>query len=235
MTPSYAKYFRAAALIAFFYAALLLVSWVLLTAALGWEPYDVEVATAARLFQIYGNPTAAAALRVETAAAILLFPALPAFAFFLARRTPGLAWSGLALGALATAVSLTGYLMEGVAYNLAAGGRMPYFLAVLPPTDVILLVNLLADAVKMPAMFMTYPWFLLWGLAFLKGEGGAARAGGFAFLGAVACYLVTLAAFAARAAAVANAGIFMNTVFTAGAFALAGAALWLAGSPKKLA
>jgi hypothetical protein len=225
--PSYAKYFRAAALVAFLYAALLLTSWVLLTAALGWEPYDAEVATAARLFQIYGNPVAAAAARVETAAAVLLFPALPALGFFLARRTPGLGWSGLALGALATAVSLIGCLLEGVAYSLAAGGRMPYFLAVLPPQDVILLVNLLADAVKKPAMFMMYPWYLLWGLAFLKAEGGAAKAAGVAFLGVLVCSLLTLGAFAARAAAVANAGIFMNTIFQAGAFVLAGVALGL--------
>lgn len=218
-------YFRWAAGLLFLYAALLLASWALMAAALGWSAYDAARPTAAALLAIYGNPTMAAAGRLETLAALLLAPALPALALLLARRTPGLAWGGLALGAVAVLLSLVGNLLEGVAYSLG-GAAAPAMLAAVPPSDVVLLVHRLAEGITMPAMFIYWPWFILWAVAFARAGTAVGKAAAACFAATLLFALATFAGFAFRLAPLANAGIFLQTVAEAGAFAAAGVTMW---------
>jgi hypothetical protein len=156
----------------------------------------------------------------------LLAAALPAFAIYLGRRSPGLAWGGLAVAAPAMILSLAGYLMEAVAYRVAAGAPGDHLFASVVPGDVILLFGALGEALTTPATFVLYAWFVMWGLAFARAAGGplarAAAAAMFAYVGVSA---LTLAAFAARWSAGANVGFFLQTLAEAAAFALAGASL----------
>jgi len=207
------------------YAGALVVAGLLRAGALGWTFYDIARPTADALFEIYRNPQVAAASYLEMAAAVVLVPTLPAFALYLGRRSPGLAWAGSALGALAVVLSLVGYLLEAVAYQLAAGGNEPTLLALVPSSDLVLLFNLMAEAITMPAMFIYYPWLLLWGIAFARSEGRAARAAAFAFFGVILLAAATFVGFGARVPFVANAGIILQTLAEAAAFALAGVTL----------
>lgn len=211
-------------------AALLLAAAIVRAAALGFNFYDAAQPTATALFEIYKNPGAAAAVFLELGAGVLFFISLPGVTLRLGRRTPGLALAGLTVGALASVLSLVGYLMETVAYQVAAAGERVTMLALVPATDVVLFVNLLAEAVAMPAMFLYYPWFIIWGFAFRKDEVRAGRAAGWCFWATVAAAVVTFAGFAARLPAVANAGLFAQPVVEALAWALAGWAVDRTGS-----
>ena len=167
----YRTYFKWAGGLAIAYAGLLLAGWVLMAVGLGPGVYELASPTATKLFEIYASPYAAATVQLEIVAWFLLAAALPAFTFYLARRTPGLAWGGLAVGALALVVSLVGYLLEATAYRLGAAGAEASLLALVPPGDLILLFNLMAEALAMPMMLATYAWFLLWALAFFRAGG----------------------------------------------------------------
>ena len=221
----YRTYFKWAGGLAIAYAGLLLAGWVLMAAGLGPGVYELASPTAAKLFEIYGSSYAAVAVQLEIVAWFLLAAALPAFAIFLARRTPGLAWGGLAVGALALVVSLVGYLLEATAYRLGAAGAEASLLALVPPGDLILLFNLMAEALAMPMMLATYAWFLLWALAFFRAGGGLSRLAAYAFLLTFAFFLASLAGFALHLPVLANGGLFFQTLTQAAAFALGGAAL----------
>jgi len=210
------------------YAGLLLVGWVLMAVGLGPGVYELASPTATKLFEIYGSPYAAAAVQLEIVAWFLLAAALPAFTFYLARRTPGLAWGGLAVGALALVVSLVGYLLEAMAYRFAAAGEEASLLALVPPGDLVLLFNVMAEALAMPMMLATYAWFLLWALAFFRAGRGLGRLAAYAFLLTFAFFLASLAGFALHLPLLANGGLFFQTLTQAAAFALGGAALWTA-------
>jgi hypothetical protein len=222
----YRTYFKWAGGLAIAYAGLLLASWLVMAVSLGPGVYELAAPTAGKLFEIYGSRAAAWAVQLEVVGWFLLAAALPAFAIYLARRTPGLAWGGLAVGALAMVVSLVGYLLEGMAYRLGAGGTSP--LALVPPGDVVLLFNMMAEALALPMTFATYAWFLLWALAFFRAASRPARAASFAFLLTFIFFLASLAGFALHIPLLANGGIFFQTLAQAGAFALAGVAVWTA-------
>jgi hypothetical protein len=220
----YDAYFRWAGGLAMAYAGLLLAGWVLLAVGLGPGVYEHATPTATKLFEIYGSSYAAVAVQLEVVAWFLLAAALPAFTFYLARRTPGLAWGGLAVGALALVVSLVGYLLEATAYRLAAGDGAS-LLALVPPGDLVLLFNLMAEALSMPMMLATYAWFLLWALAFFRAGSRFGRLASYAFLLTFAFFLASLAGFALHLPLLANGGLFFQTLTQAAAFALGGAAL----------
>jgi hypothetical protein len=227
MMESYRTYFRWAGGLAIAYAGLLLASWALMAAGPGPGVYELAAPTAGKLFEIYRSPAAAWAVQLEVAAWFLLAAALPAFAIYLARRTPGLAWGGLAVGALALVVSLVGYLLEAMAYRLAASEGTS-LLALVPPGDLVLLFNLLAEALALPMMAATYAWFLLWALAFYRAGSRPARLASLAFPLTFLFFLASLAGFALHAPLLANGGIFFQTLTQAAAFALAGVAVWAA-------
>ena len=224
----YRTYFRWAGGLAIAYAGLLLAGWALMAVGLGPGVYELASPTAPKLFEIYGSGAAAVAVQLEIVAWFLLAAALPAFAIFLARRTPGLAWGGLAVGALALVVSLVGYLLEATAYRLGTAGEGASLLALVPPGDLVLLFNLMAEALSMPMMLATYAWFLLWGLAFYRTGERLARLAALAFGLTVAFFLLTLAGFALHLPVLANGGLFFQTLTQAAAFALGGGALWTA-------
>ena len=221
----YRTYFKWAGGLAIAYAGLLLASWFVMAVGLGPGVYELAAPTAGKLFEIYGSPAAARAVQLEIVGWFLLAAALPAFAIYLARRTPGLAWGGLAVGALALVVSLVGYLLEGMAYRLGAGGDAS-LLALVPPGDLVLLLNMMAEALALPMTFATYAWFLLWALAFFRAASSPARAASFAFLLTFIFFLTSLAGFALHAPLLANGGIFFQTLAQAAAFALGGGAVW---------
>jgi hypothetical protein len=221
----YHTYFKWAGGLAMAYGALLLAGWVLMAVGLGPGVYELASPTATKLFEIYASPYAAAAVQLEIVAWFLLAAALPAFTFYLARRTPGLAWGGLAVGALALVVSLVGYLLEAMAYRYAAAGDEISLLALVPTSDIVLLFNLMAEALAMPMMLATYAWFLIWGLAFYRTAERLPRLAALAFGLTVAFFLFTLAGFAAKSALLANGGMFLQTLMQAAAFALGGGAL----------
>jgi hypothetical protein len=220
----YRTYFKWAGGLAIAYAGLLLASWLVMAVSLGPGIYEVAAPTAGKLFEIYGSPGAAWAVQLEVVAWFLLAAALPAFALYLARRTPGLAWGGLGVGALAMVVSLVGYLLEGMAYRLGAGGGAPLF-ALLPPGDAVLLFNMMAEALALPMTFATYAWFLVWALAFFRDGSRLGRFAAFAFLLTFIFFLISLAGFTLQAPLLANGGILFQTLTQAAAFALAGAAV----------
>ena len=224
----YRTYFKWAGGLAIAYAGLLLASWFVMAASLGPGVYELAAPTAGKLFEIYGSPAAAWAVQLEIVGWFLLAAALPAFAIYLARRTPGLAWGGLAVGALALVVSLVGYLLEGMAYRLGAGGGEASLLALVPPGDLVLLFNMMAEALALPMTLATYAWFLLWALAFFRAASSPARAAALAFLLTFIFFGASLAGFALHAPLLANGGIFFQTLAQAAAFALAGVALWTA-------
>ncbi len=222
----YRTYFRWAGGLAIAYAGLTLASWALLAGTFGAALYELAAPTASTLFEVYGSRAAATAMQLEVIAWFALAATLPAFALYLARRTPGLAWGGLAVGALAVVVSLIAYLIEVTAFNLAAApeGEAP-LLALVPPSDLILLFNLMAEALAMPTMLATYAWFLIWALAFYRTGERLARLAVLAFALTFAFFLLTLAGFAAKSALLANGAMFLQTLAQAAAFALGGVAL----------
>jgi hypothetical protein len=224
----YDAYFKWAGGLAMAYAGLLLAGWALMALGLGPGVYELASPTASKLFEIYGSSYAAAAVQLEIAAWFLLAAALPAFALYLARRTPGLAWGGLAVGALALVVSLVGYLLEATAYRLAAAGEEASLLALVPPGDLILLFNLMAEALAMPMMLATYAWFLLWALAFFRAGARLGRLAAYAFLLTFVFFLASLAGYALQLPPLANGALFFQTLMQAAAFALGGGALWTA-------
>jgi hypothetical protein len=222
----YRTYFKWAGGLAIAYAGLLLTSWVLIAVGVGPEVYEIATPTATKLFEIYGSRAAGLAMQLEIVAWFLLAAALPAFGVYLGRRTPGLAWGGLAVGALALVLSLVGHLLEATAFRLAAAGEEGALLAAVPPGDVVLLFNLMAEAVSMPMIFVTYVWFLLWALAFFRAGSRVARWATGAFLLTFFFFLLSLAGFALHMPVLANGGLFFQTLTQAAAFALGGAALW---------
>jgi len=222
----YRTYFKWAGGLAIAYAGLLLASWALLASAFGPGLYELATPTATTLFEVYGSRSAATAMQLEVVAWFLLAATLPAFALYLGNRTPGLAWGGLAVGALALVVSLIAYLIEVTAFNLAAAPEgEASLLALVPPGDLILLFNLMAEALAMPMMLATYAWFLLWGLAFYRTGERLARLAALAFGLTVAFFLLTLAGFALHLPLLANGSMFFQTLTQAAAFALGGGAL----------
>ncbi len=220
----YRTYFKWAGGLAIAYAGLTLASWLVMAAGLGPGVYELAAPTAGKLFEIYASPAAAWAVQLEVVGWFLLAATLPAFALYLARRSPGLAWGGLAVGALALVVTLVGYLLEGMAYRLGAGEAS--LLALVPPGDVVLLFNMMAEALALPMTFATYAWFLLWALAFFRAASRPARAASFAFLLTFVFFLVSLAGFALHVPLLANGGLFFQTLAQAAAFALGGVVLW---------
>lgn len=225
----YRTYFKWAGGLAIAYAGLTLASWALLAGTFGAALYELAAPTASTLFEVYGSRSAATAMQLEVVAWFVLAAALPAFALYLARRTPGLAWGGLAVGALAVVVSLIAYLTEVTAFNLAAAPEgEASLLALVPPSDLILLFNLMAEALAMPTMLATYAWFLLWALAFYRTGERLARLAALAFALTFASFLLMLAGFAAKSALLANGGMFLQTLMQAAAFALGGVAVWTA-------
>jgi hypothetical protein len=224
----YRTYFKWAGGLAIAYAGLLVAGGVMIAAAFGPSLYEAASPTATQLFDIYGNEAAAVAVQLEIAAWFLLAAALPAFALYLARRTPGLAWGGLAVGALAIVVSLIAFLVEAMAYRLGTAGEGTSMLALVPPGDLVLLFNLLAEALALPMLAATYAWFLVWGLAFFRAGSRLARAAAVAFALTVAFFLLSLVGFAAASPLLANGAVFFQTLAQAAAFALGGAAVWAA-------
>ena len=227
----YRTYFKWAGGLAIAYAGLLLASWLVMAVGVGPGVYELAAPTAGKLFEIYASPAAAWAVQLEIVGWFLLAAALPAFALYLARRTPGLAWGGLAVGALALVVSLVGYLLEGMAYRLGAAGGETSLLALVPPGDVVLLFNMMAEALALPMMLATYAWFLLWALAFYRTRERLARLAALAFGLTVAFFLLTLVGLAGKSPLLANGGLFLQTLAQAAAFALAGGAL-MAGAKQ---
>ena len=215
------------------YAGLLLASWALMAAGPGPAVYEIASPTAPRLFEIYGSRVAHVAVQLEVVAWFLLAAALPAFAIYLARRTPGLSWGGLAVGAPAVVVSLVGYLLEATAYRLAASEGTS-LLALVPPGDLVLLFNLLAEALAMPMTFATYAWFLIWAPAFYRAGSRPGRLAALAFLLTFIFFLASLAGFAAHAPLLANGAIFFQTLTQAAAFAFGGMAV-MRGVPNGVA
>lgn len=223
----YRTYFKWAGVLAIAYAGLLVASWALLAAGFGPGLYELATPTAAKLFEVYGSGSAATAMQLEVVAWFVLAATLPAFALYLARRTPGLAWGGLAVGALAVVVSLIAYLVEVTAFNLAAAPEgEASLLALVPPGDLILLFNLMAEALALPTMLATYAWFLIWALAFYRTRERLARLAALAFVLTVAFFLLTLVGLAEKSALIANGGLFLQTLAQAAAFALGGVAVW---------
>jgi len=102
----------------------------------------------------------------------------------------------------------------------------------MPPGDLILLFNLMAEALALPMMLATYAWFLIWGLAFYRTGEKLARLAAVAFGLAVAFFVLTLAGYASHSPLLANGGMFFQTLAQAAAFALGGWALrWGAKQP----
>ncbi len=221
----YRTYFRWAGGLAIAYAAVLVISWALLSFGVGLDVYDQTQPTATRLFRIYASHAAAAAAYVAVAGRFVLLTATPAFALYLGRRTPGLAWGGLAVGAVALFVGLVGDLLEGAAYGLAAAGPGGSLLALVPSGDALLLINTLAGALAMPAQLAMYVWFILWAIAFGKAGSSLARGAAAAFFAAPAFFVLTLVAFGLGSGPAAAAATFLATVAEAGAFALGGGIL----------
>lgn len=222
---SHTAYFRWAARLVWVYAALLFGSWAVMTATLGWAPYDPSAATATKLLLVYADPGAATSARLETAASLILLPFLPAFAIFLARKTPGLAWGGLALGATATVLSLTARLIEAPAFVLSAPGADPALLAAVPPSDIILLINTLSDAVAFPAMLLYYPWLILWGLGFWLSGDVFGRVAGVAAAAVTVAALISFMGFLWHLPPLATVGVFAQTAAEAATFVLGGLVL----------
>ena len=223
----YRTYFKWAGGLAIAYAGLLLASWALLAAAFGPALYELATPTASTLFEVYGSRSAATAMQLEVVAWFVLAATLPAFALYLARRTPGLAWGGLAVGALAVVVSLIAYLIEVTAFNLASAPEgEASLLALVPPGDLILLFNMMAEALALPMMLATYAWFLLWALAFYRTREKLARLAALAFGLTVAFFILMLIGFAGKSPLLANGAIFFQTLAQAAAFALGGVAVW---------
>jgi hypothetical protein len=231
----YRTYFKWAGGLAIAYAGLLIASWALLASAFGPGLYELATPTGTTLFEVYGSRAAETAMRLEVVAWFVLAATLPAFALYLSRRTPGLAWGGLAVGALALVVSLISYLIEVTAFNLATAPEgEAALLAIVPPSDLILLFNLMAEALAMPMMLATYAWFLIWGLAFYRTAERLPRLAALAFGLTVAFFLFTLAGFATKSALLANGGMFLQTLMQAAAFALGGGALMVgAKTPER--
>jgi hypothetical protein len=229
----YRTYFKWAGGLAIAYAGLLVAGGVTMTASLGPSVYEAASPTATQLFEIYGSKAAAVAVQLEIAAWSLLAAALPAFALYLSRRTPGLAWGGLAVGGLAIVVSLIAFFVEAMAYRLGAAGEGASMLALVPPGDVVLFFNLLAEALALPMLAATYAWFLVWGLAFFRAGSRLARAAAVAFALTVALFFVSLVGFAAASPLLANGAVFFQTLAQAAAFALGGVALMVAAKTPK--
>ncbi|UCH78943.1 MAG: hypothetical protein JSU81_03055, partial [Candidatus Coatesbacteria bacterium] len=133
------------------------------------------------------------------------------------------AWGGLAVGALALIVSLIAYLIEVTAFNLAAApeGEVSLF-ALMPPGDLILLFNLMAEALALPMMLATYAWFVIWALAFYRTREKLARLAALAFVLSLAFFLVSAGGLASKSPLLANGGMFFQTLTQAAAFALGG-------------
>jgi hypothetical protein len=127
---------------------------------------------------------------------------------------------------LALVVSLVGYLLEAMAYRFAAAGDEASLLALVPPGDLVLLFNLMAEALALPMMLATYAWFLLWALAFFRAGSRLGRLASYAFL------LTSLSGFALHLPLLANGGLFFQTLTQAAAFALGGAALMVGTKSK---
>ena len=199
MSPgAYGRYFRVAAFFAFAYAALTFAAAAFSFARVGGDLYDPTYGTAGRLLRVYGDDGLLWAARLSAGAGVLLVAALPAVAFRLAWRTPGLAWGGLAVGALAFLTRWFASLADLAAYGWARPGEAPPLFLAIPQQDVALLANAASSALAAPGLLASFLWMAVWGAAFLKGEGWASRLAGGAFVATVILSLMTWGA-AARA------------------------------------
>ena len=210
--------FKLAAVCAVGYAAVSLASYIATVSANGFFGASSKPPGAEHIYamlQLKGNHLS---LRLDLFSYFLLIPSLVGLFAYLRERRPGRAHLGGAFAAFALIVFFVQTVMYSAAASLARG----------PLTDSLrerlVVMDLLAFSLMMPALYSVTICNLLWGLA-LRTETGLARKTGNLFLGQVIGFLIASAGFIAGQDVIGNIGIFINVVAITASYASAGALL----------
>ncbi len=177
--------------------------------------------------EIYSRGGIRAGHLLEYISLFFFLPALIGMALFLKERSPGRAMVGLGFGfAYFIGVFLLSAMTGGIINLVSDPGRRvdETFKAK------VALLNLVGESIFYPLLGMGFLFFLLWGLAFLRGN-VAERWVGNIFLLEATMMVLTFLFFALQLDALANVGILLQTVITAAAFIMGGIIL-LGASPE---
>lgn len=209
----------------FLYAALIVAAYTALIAGMGWPPLPAGPASSVQTLDAYASGGMVGYNVLTYLSFFLVVPALPAMFLLLYKRSPGLAISGFALGAVSYLLAMLDVFLAAGA-GAAAGGSLAEtaFVGTLTRADLALTLDTIAAQFFVPSMWFGILFALVWGIGYSR-LAGAARWAGAALLSSVFLAFVTFAGFFVGSDTIANLGVLAQTVATAAAFGAAGAAL----------
>ncbi|TKJ34721.1 hypothetical protein CEE39_02025 [bacterium (candidate division B38) B3_B38] len=216
--------FRWAGWCAIIFGVLGLAAYITHSAALGFSSGTPSIPGG--LMEIYGRGGIRAGHLLEYISLFFLLPALIGMALFLKKRSPGRAVVGLGFGLVYLIGVFLLSAMTGKIINMVSNpGRMvdEAFKAQ------VALLNLVGESIFYPLLGMGFLFFILWGLAFRRGN-MAERWVGSIFILQAAMVALTFLFFALQMNTLANVGILLQTVITTAAFIMSGILL-LEASP----
>jgi len=216
--------FRWAGWCAIIFGVLGLAAYITHSAALGFSSGTPSIPEG--LMEIYARGGIRAGHLLEYISLFFLLPALIGMALFLKKRSPGRAVVGLGFGLVYLIGVFLLSAMTGKIINMVSNpGRMvdEAFKAQ------VALLNLVGESIFYPLLGMGFLFFILWGLAFRRGN-MAERWVGSIFILQAAMVALTFLFFALQMNTLANVGILLQTVITTAAFIMSGILL-LEASP----
>ena len=216
--------FRWAGWCAIIFGVLGLAAYITHSAALGFSSGTPSIPEG--LMEIYARGGIRAGHLLEYISLFFLLPALIGMALFLKKRSPGRAVVGLGFGLVYLIGVFLLSAMTGKIINMVSNpGRMvdEAFNAQ------VALLNLVGESIFYPLLGMGFLFFILWGLAFRRGN-MAERWVGSIFILQAAMVALTFLFFALQMNTLANVGILLQTVITTAAFIMSGILL-LEASP----
>lgn len=209
---------------AIIFGVLGLAAYITHSAALGFSSGTPSIPEG--LMEIYARGGIRAGHLLEYISLFFLLPALIGMALFLKKRSPGRAVVGLGFGLVYLIGVFLLSAMTGKIINMVSNpGRMvdEAFNAQ------VALLNLVGESIFYPLLGMGFLFFILWGLAFRRGN-MAERWVGSIFILQAAMVALTFLFFALQMNTLANVGILLQTVITTAAFIMSGILL-LEASP----
>ena len=216
--------FRWTGCCAIIFGILGLAAYITHSAALGFSSGTPSIPEG--LIEIYGRGGIRVGHLLEYISLFFLLPALIGIALFLKERAPGRAMVGLGFGLIyLIGVFLLSAMTGGIINMVSDPGRRidDAFQAK------VTLLNLIGESIFYPLLGMGFLFFILWGLAFRRGN-VAERWVGSIFILQAAMVVLTFLFFALQMNALANVGILLQTVITTAAFVMSGILL-LEASP----